>query len=353
MATTLPSPPATPPPSTAREVSSSSDLAEKLDGLLESYLSLLDTYTSLRTQLSKEFSSGFLSLAHANRNAAAVLGAGRRFGQEGYDERMKTIRGVSIERVDHGKGETGVKTTGAQRQKAERQRGEMSRLGKSTSTSKDSLDHNGKVDATESNSSPEHDDQPENHCSPEAATTEDSRISAPGSTQADASLSLDSEAEHLAISVDKIAYSASNREPGDPLLWFTALPPQALRQTQSHFTSTITTTIPELLTTISKMEALEKRIWDVRGEIGIIEDYESVQTGRVNDSGEVSEEGRRSGRTKNEGEDGGSTNASAGKPTSEQDISQKDMTHLNTSRKQSLVSRARPSEPRSRLLKLD
>src|SRR2546429_5856786 len=61
---------------------------ERLDSLLEAYLELLDEYTSLRTQLSKQFSEGFFALARAN-HTSNNLGSGRRYGEEGYDERMK------------------------------------------------------------------------------------------------------------------------------------------------------------------------------------------------------------------------------------------------------------------------
>src|ERR1700728_4011474 len=49
--------------------------------------------STLRTQLSKQFSDGFFSLARAN-HASPTLGSGRRYGEEGYDKRMKAQRRI-------------------------------------------------------------------------------------------------------------------------------------------------------------------------------------------------------------------------------------------------------------------
>jgi hypothetical protein len=49
--------------------------------------------STLRTQLSKQFSDGFFSLARAN-HTSPTLGSRRRYGEEGYDERMKAQRRI-------------------------------------------------------------------------------------------------------------------------------------------------------------------------------------------------------------------------------------------------------------------
>src|SRR5436305_5836411 len=89
-----------PPPQTQRFVAPPSEpkvvpevSLERLDNLLETYLELLDEYTTLRTQLSKQLSDGFFSLASAN-HTSPTLGSGRRYGEEGYDERMKAHRRI-------------------------------------------------------------------------------------------------------------------------------------------------------------------------------------------------------------------------------------------------------------------
>ena len=87
---------------------------ERLDSLLEAYLELLDEYTTLRTQLSKQFSEGFFALARAN-HTSNNLGSGRRYGEEDYDERMKAQRRItySVENSMTGRGgnSTEVKDT--------------------------------------------------------------------------------------------------------------------------------------------------------------------------------------------------------------------------------------------------
>ena len=69
---------------------------DKLDDLFEKYLTLLDQYQKARQELSEHLSSGFLHLAQANRSVSA----GRRFGQDYYDERMQASRRISAEAPD-------------------------------------------------------------------------------------------------------------------------------------------------------------------------------------------------------------------------------------------------------------
>src|SRR5437763_985471 len=68
---TVPTPnptlPPAPEPSTLNHVPEIS--LGRLDSLLEAYLDLLDEYTALRTNLSKELSDGFYSLARANHTS--------------------------------------------------------------------------------------------------------------------------------------------------------------------------------------------------------------------------------------------------------------------------------------------
>jgi hypothetical protein len=62
-------------------------------------LILLDQYQKARQELSEHLSSGFLDLAQANRSASA----GRRFGQDYYDERMQASRRISVEVPESGR----------------------------------------------------------------------------------------------------------------------------------------------------------------------------------------------------------------------------------------------------------
>ncbi|KAF2724704.1 hypothetical protein K431DRAFT_281651 [Polychaeton citri CBS 116435] len=70
-------------------------LNEKLDQLWASYLNFLDTYQKAQNDVSKHFSSGFLSLAQANFKAPSA-GRGVRYGQDYFDGRMKAGRLASI-----------------------------------------------------------------------------------------------------------------------------------------------------------------------------------------------------------------------------------------------------------------
>jgi coiled-coil domain-containing protein 115 len=313
MSSALPSPPATPPtPSTQP------NLAAHLDDLLSSYLSLLDTYTTLRAHLSTHFSSGFLSLAHANRNAASVLGAGRRFGEDGYDERMKALRTVGIQR----KG-------GQWQGEGERERDQSSRHTQRSSEGSESVSEEPVENAENT--------PPMLEPSVPPASTDTSNPMDPD---------LPPEFEHLTFTTASINASQ------DPLNWFTALPPPPFRQTQSHFTSAITSTIPALLTTISAMSALEAQIWDVRREMGIMDGYHEAcaSTGyEGKDEDGVEDEATLGDRSASSSE-----LATVPKDDNDQALVSKAASFLpSPPRKQNLVSRTRATEPRSRVLKMD
>jgi len=81
------------PPLEAPDSWSLKDLRRLLDILLERYLCLLDRYQMLQAELGRQFSSGFLSLAHANYCSPP----GRRYGEDYYDERMKATRRLSLQ----------------------------------------------------------------------------------------------------------------------------------------------------------------------------------------------------------------------------------------------------------------
>ena len=360
MATTLPSPPATPPALPSTHSPSQQDLTDHLDALLESYLTLLDTYTTLRAQLSDGFASGFLSLAHANRNAASVLGAGRRFGQDGYDERMKAIRGVRIQRVTNDKTAKLEQTQREQRATEEKQtekrpplrelssNREQLGLEPQTNISKENLQHARRGDNQEGDPIPQ--SSRSNNSTTTTSDDEPQVHPAPAPAPADTTISPD----YLSFNIDDIPSPSTETKPRNPLLWFTALPPPALRQTQSHFTSTITSTIPQLLTTISKMEALEKRIWDVRLQMGILHEYPTADAaGEATDSGATQEVLKSSTAEDSQEVHQSDAESSAGVAVAKEKGSNLVPSLPSPSKKPGLVSRARPSEPRSRVLKMD
>ncbi|KAK5112420.1 hypothetical protein LTR85_011529 [Meristemomyces frigidus] len=63
-------------------------LHDKLDGLWETYLSLLEEYQEAQKEVQKQMASGFFSLTQANFKSATR----GRYGRDYYDERMKASR---------------------------------------------------------------------------------------------------------------------------------------------------------------------------------------------------------------------------------------------------------------------
>ncbi|KAI7331128.1 hypothetical protein KC315_g5312 [Hortaea werneckii] len=68
------------------------ELNDRLDDLWIKYLDCLDRYQRAQESVQKALSSGFFSLAQANFKSSA----GRRYGQDFYDERMKASKRVQV-----------------------------------------------------------------------------------------------------------------------------------------------------------------------------------------------------------------------------------------------------------------
>lgn len=206
-------------------------LTERLDFLLEQYLDLLDQYTKLREDLSKTFSAGFFSLAQAQRSS--TLGAGRRYGEECYDERMKAQRKIVWEQDEDSEGlrckiEKMPKQddSKSQKQPSEQTRTEQSKGEKVDEKSAE------RVDGIEEKEQPTMTEKPR----------KDARPKQDPATR-------------------------------DPLTWFGILVPPALRQTQTQFVNAASDQIPSLLWVISRLSSSEEQIWKVREELGISSDY--------------------------------------------------------------------------------
>ncbi|KIW67215.1 hypothetical protein, variant [Phialophora macrospora] len=238
-------------PPDAREISSDSSskpqtiadggeaLSSRLDALLIEYLSLLDAYITLRARLGKDFSSGFFALAQANRHANSTLGAGRRYGEEGYDDRMKARRVVGFkrrDRIDRDRSGQEIES------KAATQRIQLS----------------DKEDQSEDSGNP----------GPQQQVAEDG-----------ISVGMSLYAHHLSI-------EALLPPPKDPIRWYGILIPPALRTCQNHFTSAVSSVIPELLNTILSLRHVEEEIWIIRRDLDIID--ESKYTEADNEDEEAS-----------------------------------------------------------------
>ncbi|KAK5937761.1 hypothetical protein PMZ80_009890 [Knufia obscura] len=237
MADTLPSPPASrasTPDSKSEHTNDTEPLSQRLDELLEQYLELLDQYTTLREELSKPFSSGFFSLAQAQRTS--TLGASRRYGQECYDQRMKAQR--VVEDTD-GKERIGDRIVYKV----------VKRIWSSARIEEE------KVEAGKEDSDPKPSGKTE-HTPDDTKGTED--------------MSQNERPEENSSAERKKQDPATR----DPITWFGLLAPPALRQCQSHFIQAAENQIPKLLSVQSRMQYLEENIWKVREDLGIMHEYE-------------------------------------------------------------------------------
>lgn len=235
MADTLPSPSES-RSSTPADTAKTDTLAERLDALLEHYLELLHQYTTLREELSKTFSSGFFSLAQAQRSS--TLGAGRRYGEECYDERMKAQRKACWETVPD------TLVFNCKMKKDE----QVSDAGTGNEKS-------GHLFISETKGNPEHEAQDD---------AKQEKIDAVNDLQI---LGLRSPNKK----------SKQNPACRDPLTWFGILVPPALRQTQAQFVKVVECQIPELLTVEAQMKFTEQRIWTLRDQLGILAEYERLE----------------------------------------------------------------------------
>lgn len=210
------------------------DLATRLDGLLEQYLDLLDQYTKLREDLSKTFSSGFFSLAQAQRTS--TLGAARRYGEEYYDERMKAQRTISWQ-VDADSEELDCRVGRIPKKDDSKDKEEVSEQ-----TTTEHLNNGNHAD--------ERKEQP------------------------------DRENENDSKASEKPAKAARpKQDPAtrDPLTWFGILVPPALRQTQTQFVKATEDYIPSLVAVASRLQVKERQIWAVRDELGVLSEYDREQ----------------------------------------------------------------------------
>jgi coiled-coil domain-containing protein 115 len=317
-------PPETPPsvvsPSEPKLVSEVS--LKRLDSLLETYLELLDEYTTLRTQLSKQFSDGFFSLARAN-HISPTLGSGRRYGEEGYDERMKAQRRIVYSTRDSKRDENWDETedwkagSSVRSQSLEPSDSKADTLpGYGMSIQKTEAP----LDSQETSSSDETDTDKQRIVG--AVPQNDESTSSPFAN------ALPTTVKPSSPSSTKTKSAASNR---DPLNWYGILIPPPLRQAQASFISAVESSVPQLLNTSASMHDLEARVTKLRIELGLRPGPDADQN--IDKS------------TSAQGEDTSTTS-----PNSQPSQPTKDVAHVSTSPRKHLVQRP---EPRPCILKLD
>lgn len=349
MSTQLPSPPssrpATPPadhkPDQAvvqDKSNSEPSLSQRLDHLLESYLELLDTYTTLRDQVSKDLSAGFFSLASANRNS--TLGPGRRYGEEGYDQRMKASRTVQIvestrcppsKAATKDREDSTEKATSTERTSATAEHQQPSAAGTGWSTEHQQTSP---AVATETN------DTTVEHKQQEGSPIEDDT---PPHT---ASSHSTHDTSHLPPSHTYSIRTSTPPAPSkDPLKWYGILVPPSLRQCQTQFQHAVSSTFPDLVNTMSEMRILEEQVGEIRRALGLLEGYERQHTTSKAVSGGTSTE--KAGE-----EDDDSLLLSALSLSKDGTGSRQEPSVTKASSLLSPSSPTRPAEPRSRILKL-
>ncbi|ETI22381.1 hypothetical protein G647_06455 [Cladophialophora carrionii CBS 160.54] len=324
MASTLPSPPNSrdsSPDSTSKSNTAADDgesLSSRLDLLLIEYLSLLDRYTTLRARLGRDFSSGFFALAQANRYADSSLGAGRRYGEEGFDDRMKARRVVGIkrgERTDRDRSGQGVELEAA---------GET-------------IQHSDKKDLSKRKNKPQL-----SEVMVSDAPKQDS--SEPELHEQELKDGIDSE---LPLYTHHLSVETSLLPTKDPLRWYGILVPPALRTCQDHFATAVSSVMPELLNTTFSMGSVEDEIWTIRRELGILDEYE-YNPSDIADN--LDEEGMKNHSRPSPQDHEPETSVSALELTSSRS---KASPAKNPSSLLSTSSGGMSPQPRSRVLKLD
>jgi outer membrane biosynthesis protein TonB len=192
----------TPEPETVHDTKDASiiELEDRLDKLWESYLDLLDHYTKAQDDLKKHMTAGFLSLAKAQSSAPL----GRRYGQDWYDERMKSTRRVQVSSDASETNEDAI-TTGLQTL--------------SVSLANDPTEVERKKDV-EKTSAKDEEPQPKQQPSP------------PGTPEPE---------PKKQSTEDEETGEAEKPKPVNPLRWYGILVPPELRKAQSSFSMVLET----------------------------------------------------------------------------------------------------------------
>lgn len=239
------------------DVSTQTDPIARLDGLLETYLDRLDAYQSLREQLSKNLSAGFLSLAHANRTGN--LGSGRRYGEEGYDERMKAGKRVEIQ-MEGEAAETEASGKAAETRSSQRTESPSMKYTYSIQRHAPAAKIFSKKDEAQRYSPP---DRPRIDSDCTIADALASSISQETSQKSWTEKLLPHPHQENATSTLKPAKSL------DPLNWYGLLVPPSLRTVQASFSSAVENQISQLLNVQREMAKLEALVRQAREEAGL------------------------------------------------------------------------------------
>ncbi|KAL5337584.1 hypothetical protein BJX70DRAFT_233288 [Aspergillus crustosus] len=207
------------------------ELSQSLDSILEHYLHLLDKHQRIQTELASRLSLGYLFLAHANYSSSA----GRWYGADYYDERMKATRRVVLQ------------PSSSQAIK------EYKIVSFESATSSDG---EADIDLYDQLEPP----------------SESDRISV---TQELVNKSEDPQDSSIPFEPQPPANTNVQRKTPrkkkrtlDPIRWYGILVPPSLRNAQKSFTEAVEGSLPELASIVVEMRAAEKEISRLREELG-------------------------------------------------------------------------------------
>ncbi|RLM01728.1 hypothetical protein CFD26_100846 [Aspergillus turcosus] len=211
----------------SHEAESSARTLQLLDHSLEKYLLLLDQHQKLQTDLAKQLSSGFFSLAHANYTCPP----GRRYGADYYDERMKAIRKMTI------------------RSPPCAEREEIMSGAEDAPQGECQLDEYRQIFAIETTEN-KRVEEPETS---EVKEADDSEVD--NTREVDASATSDSD-----CSKERSRFS-------DPLHWYGILVSPSLRSAQRSFTEAVEQYLPKLASVVVEMRTVEREVERLRSEL--------------------------------------------------------------------------------------
>ncbi|KAA8645671.1 uncharacterized protein ATNIH1004_007090 [Aspergillus tanneri] len=232
---------------------SSSDLLQSLDTLLEKYLFLLDQHQKFQTELASRLSSAlgfFFSCA-----SQLYLSAGRHYGADYYDERMKATRKVVLQPLPDLNEDNHAIELSDPNQKSDSD---------ALFTIKSGInDHVEPSEADEENEASQANNGPR-----EPHSQQEDKDSVDQVTVSFDSLET-SDTEPKAASE-----SNSSKKPrsSDPIRWYGILVPPFLRSAQKSFTEAVDEALPQLASIIFKMRVIESEIGRLRSELGKHED---------------------------------------------------------------------------------
>ncbi|KAI7283496.1 hypothetical protein KC345_g2945 [Hortaea werneckii] len=195
------------------------ELNDRLDDLWIKYLDCLDRYQRAQESVQKALSSGFFSLAQANFKSSA----GRRYGQDFYDERMKASKRVQILETDDDRVLT--------------------------------ISTNPAIAPGDSSEGPKHKPEASQQPSPPSTPTpEDEDVKA--ADKSEQSTTLDDRKDQNSEKSGQTHQSGAR----SPLTWFGILTPRELRSAQQSFSSAISAPTESAVNAAREMRQLEAEI---------------------------------------------------------------------------------------------